>query len=114
MYKNDQNCLNSVRAFTSLEVKIKEQKTRSREYRKSHQVERDAYIQSITEKFKQWRKKACDNYREKHKNEIKEKASAQYKCICGAQIIKGSQFRHEKSKKHINYLHDLNEESQTI
>ena len=96
MYKSDTNCLNSIRAYRSTENR-KEMKKRIYEKNK----------ETILEKRKE--------YRENNKEKIKERKQKTYSCICGSENITFEhKSRHERSKKHQHFIHDLNEESQTI
>ena len=53
-------------------------------------------------------------YTIKNKQKIKEHKSLTYLCICGSTSTISHKCRHEKSKKHQNFIHNLNKESQTI
>ena len=125
MYKNDPNCLNSYRAFLSEEEhnqymkkyrednkeKIihlnKELYTRKREY--ILQQKKQYYIENMEHV-----KKLNNQNRIRNAEKIKQRKTSEYTCECGSIIQIDGKAKHQRTKKHINYLHDLNEESQTI
>ena len=47
-------------------------------------------------------------YREKHREQIQKKQKIKMNCICGCSFNKKSKSRHEKTKKHIQYLETQN------
>tara|TARA_R110000796_G_scaffold200623_3_gene316635 strand:+ start:207 stop:677 length:471 start_codon:yes stop_codon:yes gene_type:complete len=82
----------------------------------------DAYIKypdGITDqdrkrKTKEWFINNSDRIKEYKKqwfinnsDRIKEKSNEKYTCECGLILTKGNKLRHEKSKKHINFLNIL-------
>jgi len=43
-------------------------------------------------------------YRDANRNTILEKQKEKYTCVCGSTLRKSDKSRHEKSKKHLNYI----------
>ena len=138
MYKNDPNCLNSIRAFSTDEQK----KEQIKQYHQTHKDEiinyKKEYRQQNIEKIKEYDRNRCNKeerkiynkkYRELNKERISDHQKQFYEsnrelilenlkqkitCSCGSEIRRDGLREHEKSIKHKNYLHNLNEESQTI
>jgi GIY-YIG catalytic domain len=57
---------------------------------------REPHKDKINEKSKE--------YREKHKDEINEKKRQKIVCICGASCSKNGKSKHEKTKKHLDFI----------
>ena len=109
MYKNDTNCLNSIRAYRSKDLNREYDRIRNKTENRKEMKKR------IYEKNKETILEKCKEYRENNKEKIKERKQKTYSCICGSENITFEhKSRHERSKKHQNFIHDLNEESQTI
>jgi hypothetical protein len=91
------------------------QQTHKEEIAERKKEWREANKEQIAEKSKEYaqinkeqiaeRKK---EYRDEHKEEIAEKKKEKYDCPCGAIICKDGKARHEKSKKHQEYLSTVN------
>jgi len=64
-----------------------------------NKVYREANKQTIKDKDK--------HYREANKESIKNTRAIKITCLCGATCCKGDKSRHERTKKHINYLNSL-------
>jgi len=88
-----------------------ERKERKTQYNKKYYQEKKEYFEI---KKNEWRKNNpnYDNeYREKNIVKIneyeKKRNSIKTKCVCGSIYIKRQKYKHEKSKKHINYVNSL-------
>ena len=100
-----QECCNKVKRVIITEEEMVE---RVKEYGKNHyelhkdelsekhKIYYDEHKEQIIEKNKK--------YRETNKEKILEKAKEKYDCLCGSTLCKGAKTKHEKSKKHQNYL----------
>jgi len=66
-----------------------------KQYRKDHREEIKQYREDHKEQSKQ--------YYQDHKEELKEK----YTCLCGAILSKGAKLKHEKRKRHLEYLESV-------
>ena len=108
MYKNDPNCLNSIRAFRSIEEKREYDRIRNKT-EKRIQYSKDLY-QKNKETYCQRQK----IYVQTNKEKIKERKGKICICECGSQYTHDHKLRHERTKKHINYIHNLREEAQTV
>ena len=62
------------------------------------------------EKTKEERRRDGIIFRERHKEELKAKASVKIDCECGGKYTEGHKYEHWKSKKHLKYLGTFNEE----
>ena len=91
MYNDNPLCLNIKRAFVTKE----ETKEHNKEYREQN-------------------KDRIKEHREQNKNRSKEYREQQSVCLCGCAITKGNYKRHTQTKKHTNYINNLQEEAQTI
>lgn len=124
------NCVNIVRPFTTKEEKVEQMKNwyeankeqvseRGKIYRDEHKEElvekKKDYAQinkeKISEKSKLWRKENKEilaenkkEWYEANREQILEKMKEKYECPCGLICLKCNKARHEKSKKHQNYL----------
>lgn len=80
-------------------------------HKKYHKKHREKKIQYAKEYYKN-NKETCLKkkkiYDEKNKDKIKEKNKEKYNCPCGSTLTIRKKLRHEKSKKHQNYLSSLN------
>jgi hypothetical protein len=47
-------------------------------------------------------------YREENKEKLNKKKSEKFKCVCGIFYTRGHKTRHERSKKHINFINNPN------
>tara|TARA_R110002072_G_C7684244_1_gene511688 strand:- start:58 stop:585 length:528 start_codon:yes stop_codon:yes gene_type:complete len=59
------------------------------------------------DKQKENRKQYYINNKDKIKEKLKENSKEKYTCICGSILAKKTKARHEKTKKHINFLNIL-------
>ncbi len=55
-------------------------------------------------------KEYIKQYRDEHKEEIRKHKNQNFECECGGKYTKSNEKRHLKSIKHMNYLHNLNNE----
>ena len=97
-----------------LEIRREEQNRKCKEYYKTH---RDARLTAV----RRWQKNNPENvkkYRENRKDKqrqyLKEYLKRPYKCPCGAEITRNSQYRHNVSQQHINYLKKYMEDIKQI
>jgi len=137
---HDDKCLNSIRAWTSLEETrerhkeyIKENPEKIAETRKIYnsihkeqlREAKQKYVKDNPEKVKQWK----HNDYERRKNEIKITQKQYYEnnkekirvrnnkielCCCGCTYTHQNKLRHESSKKHQAWLHDKQQTAETI
>jgi group I intron endonuclease len=85
----------------------KERCEKSKAFYHSHKEE-------VLEKMKEYREENKDKikerkkeYREKNKDKIKERKSKQITCDCGCIVSNGHLARHNKSKKHQDYINNI-------
>lgn len=113
-YKDDPYCLNMHRSFTGLN-KQEYQKIYREDNKDKIQEKKKEWIKSNKDKmqvyFKEYHLKnqevKINNSREWYKNNKdrkKECDGQKIECICGIITNYGNRLRHERSKKHINYL----------
>jgi hypothetical protein len=78
-------------------------KETKKEYQKEYQKE---YREINNEYQKEWRKNKEDikEYDTKKTKEYRQKNNEKTKCSCGSYIVKYNLTRHEKSKKHLDFL----------
>jgi hypothetical protein len=62
------------------------------------------YAHMTDEQYKILKQKKNKTYREKHKEELKEKKNKKTICICGGSYCESGKQRHFKTNKHINYI----------
>ena len=90
----------------------------SEKKRQTKQVANKKYYAENTQKLKEKYKKYYDEnsekikkekaeYYEKNKDTILEKKSKKFVCECGSNISRGSKARHNRSKKHQDYIKTL-------
>ena len=130
LYKNDPLCLNSCRPFTGMTRQEYNKKyydenkdkiiANSKEYYTNNidnvlQYHKEYYIlnkKAIDDKCKARYDKQSDNYKTRSKewyNNHKEDILKQIKCDCGGKYILMGKHRHEKKRKHLNYINDIQE-----
>lgn len=71
-------------------------KERLKQYKQQWYIE---HKEKISEQSRQWY--------QKNKNKIKKENVIKVVCECGSSVSKGNLTRHKKSKKHINYIHNV-------
>ena len=59
------------------------------------------------EQNKEQKKEYDKEYREDHKEQIKQHKSKKYTCACGSELCWVEKARHERSKKHKEFLHSV-------
>ncbi len=106
MFLHDVKCLNSMRSFNSEDYKKEYHKEYAKEYRGKNKEKIKEHNENNKEKIKEYHKEYYEKNKEKMKTEIK--------CVCGSTIQKIEIKRHEKTKKHINYINDLANSAETI
>ncbi len=83
------------------------------EYRKANKERKKAYNHDYKKKYHEINKeKLCQinkDYYQKNKDKILEKVNQRIVCSCGSEIRFGNKSKHEKSKKHQQYLQSLNQ-----
>ena len=85
--------------------KNREKKKESDEkYRKKHKDKIKKYMKIWREENKDEISEKRKEYYEKNKDKFKEKRKEKYTCECGSIIIKSEKLRHEKTKKHHNFI----------
>lgn len=133
-YKDNNNCINHINAYTSKEYKqeykkdwynnnIDILKEKSKQWRENNKEKLKEYFknhyennkETIKEKVKNWydnnieHKKEYDkNYYEKNKERIQQRDNIQVLCECGLMSSKSNLTRHKKTLKHQNFLNNLN------
>ena len=103
MYLHDENCLNSNRALLSEEDKKENDRKKCKLYKSRHK-------DHISEYNKKYRLENLENIRERQQNNKKQI----FTCICGVILTCGAKLNHLKSKNHMNKMHNLKQESETI
>ena len=79
-------------------------------YNKYYKDNKDKIIQRSLENYnnnKDDKLKKMKEYQEKHKDEIKAKANEKVSCECGGRYTKRNKSTHMKSKKHQEYVSNL-------
>lgn len=114
-HKDDPFCLNINRS----KITEEERKINCKDYKINHKDEikewgkkyRECNNENIKQKMKEYRERnkekiALHNkeYRERNIDKLKEKERAVEICICGLSYSHTNKARHERSKKHINYI----------
>jgi hypothetical protein len=128
--KDDIMCLNCIRAHVPYEEKVEYKRKYGKEYREQNKeqiLERDRnyykqnrdrlinyqkeYLEKNREKVKsrkhnyyEQNKEEISEHKKEHYKKIKDKLLTKYNCICGSEIVICCKARHEKSKKHINFI----------
>jgi hypothetical protein len=78
------------------------------EKKKQYQIENKEkiaeYQKQHYEDNKEQRLEDAKNYRDEHKEQINEKRKQKYTCKCGSILCKLDKARHERSKKHLEFL----------
>lgn len=81
---------------------------RNKKYYKEHEKEIKEYNKEYRQRNKQELSQQKKLYREKNKDKIKEKQKIKITCVCGAELTKRHIRRHERSKKHQQFLEIYN------
>lgn len=131
MYKEDENCLNSIRAYVSLEERKERDRINNKKYKENHREAmleyNKLYYQNNKQAISETKKRHYNNNKEamleynklyyqnnkeriaernkQYREENKEKRSQKIECpVCGCQISKGNMSTHNKSNKHQHNL----------
>ena len=102
IYIDDEKCLNSLRPWISLEEKNNNVREREKMYRQN------------SENFKTWKHNYDKEFRESHKEYIKQLKDQKWICGCGIEVTYAHKTRHENSKKHQAWLNDQQQTAETI
>jgi len=81
--------------------RLSEQK---KEYREKNKDKLNEYGKEYYKKNKEKMSEYKKEYYEKNKEKMSEKNKEKYTCICGSTITINHRKRHEKSKKHQNFI----------
>ena len=103
-YFDDKYCLNSLHAIFNLEKRKQYMDKYNSEYYKENSIKLKEYQHEYNTNNKEKIAKNTKMYRENNKEIIKEKKSKKYTCICESTITIDHKLRHEKSKKHLNFI----------
>jgi len=80
------------------------EKLREKQYNQDHKEERSEYHKQYYQDHKEERLEYNKQYKEDHKEELSEKQKQKYTCGCGSTITKQNKARHERSKKHQDWV----------
>ena len=94
--------MNSQRCYVT-----EERKEYNKEYAKEHKEEIKAYKKEYREEHKEEIKEYRKEYQEQHKEEIKKYKSKKYTCACGNELTWNNKAKHERTKKHKEFLHSV-------
>jgi hypothetical protein len=111
---NKLNCVNIDRPFVTKEESLErikkwiqnnpeKRKETQKIYTQIHKEEYKEYVENHKEHIAEYK----SNYYQKNKEEISEKGKETYECPCGSICRKVAKARHERSKKHQEYLTKL-------
>ena len=99
-YRQELNAnMNGKRCYTSQE----QRKEDNKEYNKEHKDEINEKRRVNYKEHKEHKEKKKEYY-EEHKDEIQKRKSKKYTCACGSEIQLGDKSKHEKTKKHQEFL----------
>lgn len=82
-------------------------KAYNQQWDKEHRQERNVYSQELyknNEDYKQKAKERATKYYEEKKEKVLERLMARYVCDCGAEGLVANKSRHEKSKRHQDFI----------
>ena len=100
--KRERYWLEELGATLNKFVPSRTNKEYNKKYREDNKEYTKKYREDNKEKFKQYSK----NYREDNKDKHSQRCKIKYTCECGSLLSKGNKARHEKSKKHINFINN--------
>jgi hypothetical protein len=113
-YKDDEYCLNVRRSFTGLNKKeyakeyAKENEDRIRElgyiYRENNKDKIKEYFKEYHLKNQEKKRNMAKEHYEKNKDKILEQQRKKIECTCGIIYNNSNKAKHEKSKKHIDFI----------
>ena len=99
LWINKLKCINETIPFSPLPKKF-----RARYYHKKNKEKRNKNSREYKKNNKSYVSEYNKQYAEKNKEAIKARESIKMTCICGNIVLKRSIKRHERSKKHINFM----------
>ena len=105
-------CVNKQKAYTGLtkieynKERYQNNKDKIQEYKKEYyQLNREKLLER-NRKYKQDNKDKIKQYYQNNKDKILEKNKEKITCACGSIVRKSDLSRHQKTKKHINYINN--------
>ena len=75
-----------------------------KEYYQDNRDELKILSKKYHQEHKEQHNKRSQKYREEHREELNKKQSEKFNCPCGKTYTKVNKLRHEKSKKHVTYI----------
>ena len=117
-YIQNMKCVNKYVAGRTKKEWTRDNKDKILEYQKQYNIdnkeqraERDKKnYEANREQILQCKKE----YREKNKERISEKNKQKYTCVCGSNIRKSDRRAHERTKKHGDYINELQENADPV
>ena len=91
--------MNMVRAFLTEE----EKKEYKKQYREGNKEKNKEYRETNKERIQEIKKE----YYETNKNTILEKLKEKITCKCGCEVVKHHKARHERTKKHLDLINQI-------
>jgi len=94
------------------EYREKNKETISEKSKEYYEKNKEKIIDKSKEYYEKNKEKRIDKskeYFQKNKEKISEKNKEKYTCVCGSTLTKCNKPRHEKSKKHQNFIESQNE-----
>jgi hypothetical protein len=101
-------CVNMARPFVTKEERVEKEKECSKIYYEANKELIMAKVKTYQQENKEQIAEYHKEYKQANKEQIAENAKEAYECQCGSIIRKDSKTRHEKTKKHQNYLLTIN------
>ena len=115
-HQRENQCVNKLIAGRTNEEWIEDNKERLKQYKKDYKKHNQEYFKEINKQHYQDNREhyiqmSRENY-EKNKDEILEKMKETTECPCGSIVRKHEIRRHERSKKHQNWLKEQEHEQE--
>jgi len=104
-------CINKCRPFRTDEEKKEYDKEYAKEYREAN---KERVLQQHKEYYEANKEKVLQYQKEYYEEKRKEKNKEKYTCVCGSNIRKSDRRKHERTKKHGDYIKELQENADPV
>ena len=107
-YIQSMECVNNRRPCITREEKKEKHNERQKKYREANKNTINKKNKEYREANKDTIKEYQKEYHEANRDTIKQKKEkTRYTCVCGSSSIEAHRRRHEKTKKHIDYIKEI-------
>lgn len=105
-YQREVDCVNRNIAGRTKKEWLEDNKEHIQEYMKEYKEKNKEKEKEYMKEYKEKNREKKKEYMKEWHRKNKEKAKEKYTCECGSILTKNKKSRHEKTKKHINFINN--------